>query len=295
MVWSITGFPLCARVAALMQPAADQMMRDRERMCRKEPIGMLAPVHQGRLGAARTSARPRVPRGRRRYPRWWRVRCIRSSATTGRARAASCNNSRRCSGFPNSSNISRRTASSMVSAASTKPARHEYIPGRNCFCRPSRHLSPWVTSMITTGSVRGKCSALQFGHSRFQPPSFIAGAGSAIGAEAVALMPGHHRFGHRDRRELFVRYHTLHHHTAQLGDGDVVARQQLFHRRCRNAHAEYGSAVAQAQKNRTRISAELHRFLDAEQHARAAFLLLHQQRVAIDDVGAGVAVGFQRV
>src|SRR5213082_4133311 len=28
--------------------------------------------------------------------------------------------------------------------------------------------------MITTGSVRGKCSALQFGHSRFQPPSFIA-------------------------------------------------------------------------------------------------------------------------
>ena len=88
---------------------------------------------------------------------------------------------------------------------------------------------------------------------------------------------------------------TLHHHTAQLGDGDVVARQQLFYRRCRNAHAEYGSAVAQAQKNRTRISAELHRFLDAEQHARAAFLLLHQQRVAIDDVGAGVAVGFQRV
>ena len=27
--------------------------------------------------------------------------------------------------------------------------------------------------MITTGSVRGKCSALQLAHSRFQPPSFI--------------------------------------------------------------------------------------------------------------------------
>jgi hypothetical protein len=27
--------------------------------------------------------------------------------------------------------------------------------------------------MITTGSVRGKCSALQLEHSRFQPPSFI--------------------------------------------------------------------------------------------------------------------------
>ncbi len=39
--------------------------------------------------------------------------------------------------------------------------------------RPIRHLSPLVTSMITTGSVRGKCSALQLGHSRFQPPSRI--------------------------------------------------------------------------------------------------------------------------
>ena len=48
------------------------------------------------------------------------------------------------------------------------------MPGGNCFCRPSRHLSSEVTSMITTGSVRGKCSALQLGHSRFQPPSFIA-------------------------------------------------------------------------------------------------------------------------
>jgi hypothetical protein len=76
--------------------------------------------------------------------------------------------------MPDSSKISRRTASSMVSAASTNPARHDHMPGGNCFCRPSRHLSPEVTSMITTGSVRGKCSALQLGHSRFQPPSFIA-------------------------------------------------------------------------------------------------------------------------
>src|SRR5213082_3521260 len=65
--------------------------------------------------------------------------------------------------MPLSSKISRRTASSMVSAASTKPARQEYMPGGKCFWRPSRHFSPDVTSMITTGSVRGKCSALQFG------------------------------------------------------------------------------------------------------------------------------------
>ena len=35
--------------------------------------------------------------------------------------------------------------------------------------RPSTHRSPEITSMMTTGSVRGKCSALQDGQSRRQP------------------------------------------------------------------------------------------------------------------------------
>ena len=37
--------------------------------------------------------------------------------------------------------------------------------------RPSRQRSPKVGSMITTGSVRGKCSVLQASHTRFQPAS----------------------------------------------------------------------------------------------------------------------------
>ena len=37
--------------------------------------------------------------------------------------------------------------------------------------RPRRHRSPFTGSMITTGSVRGKCSARQAGQTRFQPPS----------------------------------------------------------------------------------------------------------------------------
>ena len=46
--WSMT-VPAMRPVAPPMHPAADQMMRDRERMRRKHAVGMLAAVHQGRL------------------------------------------------------------------------------------------------------------------------------------------------------------------------------------------------------------------------------------------------------
>ena len=62
----------------------------------------------------------------------------------------------------------------------------------------------------------------------------------------------------------------------------------------RDAHAEHRRTVAQAQKDRAGIGAEFHGLVDAEQHARAAGLLPHHQQVAVDHVGAGVAVAFQR-
>ncbi len=43
--------------------------------------------------------------------------------------------------------------------------------------------------MITTGSVRGKCSTLQDGHSRFQPACDDVGRRAAIGAEAMPRVP----------------------------------------------------------------------------------------------------------
>ena len=43
------------------------------------------------------------------------------------------------------------------------------MPGGKRDWRPSRHWSPRVASMITTGSVRGKCCAPQAGQSRRQP------------------------------------------------------------------------------------------------------------------------------
>ena len=48
-----------------------------------------------------------------------------------------------------------------LSPGSTKPASVEYMPGRKFLLRPSRARSPSVTSMITAGSVRGKCIVAQ--------------------------------------------------------------------------------------------------------------------------------------
>ena len=60
-----------------------------------------------------------------------------------------------------SSRTSRATASSRLSPGSTKPASVEYMPGRKFLLRPSSARSPSVTSMITAGSVRGKCIVAQ--------------------------------------------------------------------------------------------------------------------------------------
>ena len=70
--------------------------------------------------------------------------------------------------MPASSRTSRATASSTDSPWSMNPASAEYIRIRDSRPRdwPSRHRSPSWTSMIATGSVRGKCSAPQSVHLR---------------------------------------------------------------------------------------------------------------------------------
>ena len=74
--------------------------------------------------------------------------------------------------MPASSRTSRRTASSMDSPWSMKPAKAEYMPVRTsgpCGC-PNKQRSPARMSMMTTGSVRGKCSAPQAEQRRTWPP-----------------------------------------------------------------------------------------------------------------------------
>ena len=72
----------------------------------------------------------------------------------------------------------------MVSPGSKNPARQEYMPFGKRAWRPSRQASPSTASMITTGSVRGKCCALQASHSRRQPA-----AETRVGAPQLAQWP----------------------------------------------------------------------------------------------------------
>ncbi len=58
---------------------------------------------------------------------------------------------------------------------------------------------------MTTGSVRGKCCALQASHSRRQPAAAIRVGCAAIGAEAVARVPGEDRLGLAEHGERVRR------------------------------------------------------------------------------------------
>ena len=72
--------------------------------------------------------------------------------------------------MPASSRTSRRTASSIDSPWSMNPASAENIPAGQLACRPSKHRRPSLTTVITTGSVLGKCSAEHSTHLREMPP-----------------------------------------------------------------------------------------------------------------------------
>ena len=65
--------------------------------------------------------------------------------------------------------------------------------------RPSRQWSPSNASMITTGSVRGKCCALHCGQSRRQPALRDGGRRAAIGAKAMPRVPMQQRLGFGER------------------------------------------------------------------------------------------------
>ena len=61
-----------------------------------------------------------------------------------------------------------------------------------------------------------------------------------------------------------------------------------------NAHAEHRRIAAQAQEDSAGICAEFQSLVHGQQCAHAAIFLRHHQRIAKDDIGAGVVPGFQR-
>ena len=96
------------------------------------------------------------------------------------------------------------------------------LGGNRCE-RPSTHRSPAIANMITTGSVRGKCSAWQAGQSRRQPPSISAVGGAAIRAKAMSRMPPEQRFCLGQRRKVIRSDHTLDRNRAKIDDFKIVA------------------------------------------------------------------------
>jgi hypothetical protein len=76
-----------------------------------------------------------------------------------------------CTLIPVSSATSRTTACSADSPGSTNPARIDTRrPGQAAFLASRQRSSGSVTSMMTAGSVRGKCSLPSFGHTVEWPP-----------------------------------------------------------------------------------------------------------------------------
>ena len=73
--------------------------------------------------------------------------------------------------------------------------RRNKAPAESACCGPPGMRSPRSGSMITTGSVRGKCSAPQAGHSAAIAAIHQLRGMAAIGAEAVALVPVQQRLG----------------------------------------------------------------------------------------------------
>ena len=128
--------------------------------------------------------------------------------------------------MPASSNVSRRTASSIVSPGSMKPASAENMPGAKCGLRPSRQRS----------SVERQHDRDRVGAREMLGPAGRAAALDAAGphlrgmpataAEGVRGMPGQQRGALRQRAELGGRKQPLHVDRAVVDRLDL-GRQRL--------------------------------------------------------------------
>ena len=145
--------------------------------------------------------------------------------------------------------------------------------------------------MMTTGSVRGKCSTLQDGHSRFQPACDIAGRLAAIGAEAMARMPGEQRLRLGERREMLGSDQSLHGDRAQVGDEQIGALLQRLGGLGIERDAEAAGLAGQSEKHRLGGRRERARFLGAEQRVGAVRGLAHHHEFAADRERAARPVG----
>ena len=148
---------------------------------------------------------------------------------------------------------------------------------------------------MTTGSVRGKCSVLQLGHSRFQPPLTRLRRRAAIGTEAVARVPVQHGLGLGDRRQVLGVDQALDGDRAQVGDEKVAARFQRFGGGRRDADAETRGAIERAEKDRFGRRRQRARLVERKQRRVERGAFARHDHLAANDVGAGLGVGSEPI
>ena len=126
------------------------------------------------------------------------------------------------------------------------------MPCGHAACRPSRQRSwPRCTSMITAGSVRGKCVASQawLVQRRTWPASSDLGRTAAHAAEAVALMPVRHAARESEQRALLARQQRA--DAAQIDEGrrrrGAHGVERRFH--LRKIDREIGAFVLDAEQD----------------------------------------------
>ena len=92
--------------------------------------------------------------------------------------------------------------------------------------RPSRQRSPLIASMITTGSVRGKCSTLQAGHSRFQPACVMRVGAPQLAQKRCRACQASSAFASASGARCIRADQSLHGDRAQVGDDEIGAPLQ---------------------------------------------------------------------
>ena len=181
---------------------------------------------------------------------------------------------------PASSSVSRRTASSIASPGSTKPARQDHMVAAK---RAGAAEQAAVAAHRQHDDDRvGAREMLDLaGRAGPLPAAFDeVGRRAAIGAEPVPRVPVQHRLGFGERRQMLGRHQPLHGDRAQIDDVQVVARLERLGVCLLDAQAEAGGAIDQAEEHGFGGRRERARFPSVKAGSKPLRLLEHDQLAA---------------
>ena len=136
--------------------------------------------------------------------------------------------------------------------------------------RPSTQRSPAIGSMMTTGSVRGKCSALQAGQSRRQPACTTSVGAPQLGQKRCRACQPSTALASASGGRCSGVDQALHRDRAQIGDLQIVARLERLDRLRIEPQPEPRRVIHQAEKHGLARAAERARLGRREQRIAAS-------------------------